>query len=205
MSLVLDALRRVERSDARTGSVGVSVASYRPARRVGRSWIPLVLGLMAGGAVVFVFGPSPDRLRSEGASGTASIAPGTARRTALGGAGLPPPLLIEPVAPPETGRNSADVQRPVGGTTGLSAGRAAAMREAPKAPAPLVLQAISERESRPIAVISDQLVKEGDVIGRARVLKIGPDSVEVLLESGLKEVVRFAPPPPDPTPSPEGS
>jgi hypothetical protein len=66
-----------------------------------------------------------------------------------------------------------------------------------------VLQAISERDSRPIAVISDQLVKEGDLVGGARVLKIGGDSVEVLLASGLKEVVRFLPPPSDPTPSPE--
>jgi len=67
----------------------------------------------------------------------------------------------------------------------------------------LVLQAISERDSHAIAVISDQLVKEGDLIGRARVLKIGVDTVEVLHEGGRLELIRFQVPP-DPTPTPDG-
>jgi sRNA-binding protein len=71
----------------------------------------------------------------------------------------------------------------------------------------LVLQAISERDSHPIAVINDQLVKEGDRVGAARVLHIGSDSVELVLENGQRDTVRFAPPPPpmpdaSPTPSP---
>jgi hypothetical protein len=67
----------------------------------------------------------------------------------------------------------------------------------------LVLQAISERDSRAIAVISDQLVKEGDLIGNTRVLKIGADTVEVLLEGGRRELIRF-PTPPEATPTPDG-
>ena len=70
----------------------------------------------------------------------------------------------------------------------------------------LILQAISERDSRPIAIINDQLVMEGDKIGPARVLRIGSESVEVALENGQHETVRFAPPPPplppDPSPTP---
>lgn len=70
-------------------------------------------------------------------------------------------------------------------------------------PRGLVLQAISERDSHAIAVISDQLVKEGDLIGKTRVLKISADTVEVLLEGGRREVIRFQVPP-DPTPTPDG-
>jgi len=70
-------------------------------------------------------------------------------------------------------------------------------------PGGLVLQAISERDSHAIAVISDQLVKEGDLIGKARVLRIGADTVEVLLEGGRRELIRF-PIPPDATPTPDG-
>ena len=67
----------------------------------------------------------------------------------------------------------------------------------------LVLQAISERDSQPIAIINDQLVKEGDKLGQVRVLRIGSDSVDVLLENGRNETVRFAlPPPPLPEDSP---
>jgi hypothetical protein len=58
----------------------------------------------------------------------------------------------------------------------------------------LTLQAISERDSYPIAIINDQLFKEGDMIGRTRILRINSDSVDVLLESGKRETVRFGPP-----------
>ena len=72
-----------------------------------------------------------------------------------------------------------------------------------KTPAPLILQAISERDSRPVAIINDQLVREGDLIGRTRVVRIHSDSVDVLLENGTKEAVRFAPPPPETSPTPD--
>ncbi len=65
----------------------------------------------------------------------------------------------------------------------------------------LILQAISERDSYPIAIINDQLVKEGDMIGQTRILRIDSDSVDVLLESGQAESIGFDPPP-APTPSP---
>lgn len=204
MSLVLDALRRVQKSDQRTGAVGVAVASSRPARRVRRSWIPLVLGLAAGGFGLLLFGRTPDRLKTEPASLIPSSAPRAARRTALGGAGLPPPLIIEPVAASGVGRGAAEVANPSPVKQGVSVDRAAVKREEIKVPTSFMLHAISERDSRPIAVINDQVVKEGDLVGRALVVKIFADSVELLLESGLKEVVRFAPPPPGPTPSPEG-
>jgi len=203
VSLVLDALRRVEKNDARAGSVGVAVASYRPARRPGRSWTPLLLGIIVGGVVLFLLGPNPiapgprDPLRAQaGAAG--SFVP-TLR--ARGGAALPPPLILESVDAGSAPRSPVPTQ-PTTVRRGQSPNDARAASPSAVS-SPLVLQAISERDSHPIAVISDQLVKEGDLIGKTRVLKIGLNTVEVLLDSGRVEVIRF-PPPPDPTPTPDG-
>ena len=205
MSLVLDALRRVEKPDARTGSVGVAVASYRPRRRPRRSWAPLLLGLIVGGVAVLLFGPSGGSLGTSEALKAASASNAQPRR-ALGGAGLPPPLILDTAFAAVGPKGSLDPSQPP-----FTQRRPASIRSESAAPAEpvaavsrgLVLQAISERDSHAIAVISDQLVKEGDLIGKARVLKIGVDTVEILREGGRRELIRFQVPP-DPTPTPDG-
>lgn len=199
MSLVLDALRRLEKSEATPGTVGVRVASYRPPHRKGRSWTPLILGIAVGGAAVFLFLPAYEQLKTQAAPGKDVGAPPAPPRTGLGGAGLPPPLILEAVDGPSRRPSS-----PGASGTGVTPSREAAIVRAASKLAPLILQAISERDSHPIAVINELLVKEGDLIGSARVVKIGADSVEILLASGIKELVRFAPPPPDASPSPDG-
>lgn len=209
MSLVLDALRRVEKPDARTGSVGVAVASYRPRRRPARSWAPLLLGLTVGGVAVLLFGPRAGRLGTSEA-----LAPGNpgapvsngAPSRALGGAGLPPPLILDATATAVGPQGPTDAAQPAANRRGPTSPRLDSV--APTEPVAaasrgLVLQAISERDSHAIAVISDQLVKEGDLVGKARVLKIGADTVEVLLEGGRRELIRFQVPP-DATPTPDG-
>lgn len=206
MSLVLDALRRVEKTDARAGSIGVAVASYRPAPRRGRSWAPLLLGLVVGGVGVLVFGPSAGGLAARGA-GDAGAPPSNGQPArALGGAGLPPLLILDVAATPQSPKGREEVAQSAAPKRAFAPEQLESTAFAPPAvgsPRGLVLQAISERDSHPIAVISDQLVKEGDLIGKARVIKIGADTVEVLLEGGRREVIRF-PIPPDPTPTPDG-
>lgn len=203
MSLVLEALRRVEKPAAGAGSVGATVASYRPARRSGAFWLPLVLGLGTGGLAIVLFGPAartPDVVAPAAEVG----------RTPKGRAGLPPPRFPQPGEPPAGGARIAAVASPVLETgaaprVASAAGprSVAASKEIKIAPV-LVLQAISQRDSHPIAIINDQLVKEGDLLGTARVVAIGPDSVDVLLDNGRRDTVRFAPlPPPDSSPSPE--
>ena len=203
MSLVIEALRRVEKTDARAGSIGAAVASYRPTPRPRGSAVPLLLGVLTGGALVFLFGTQGRNPQS--VSAQSGDAPAVLPAPRLkGAAGLPPPLIIEPVV------RSSEVRSPSGtgsGSEGASApANADGRREAPLrtsvAPPSLVLQAISERDSHPIAIINDQLVREGDKLGVVQVLRIGPDSVEVLLESGKRDTVRFAPPPPEASPSP---
>lgn len=209
MSLVLDALRRVEKPDAHTGTVGVAVSSYRPRRRPRRSWAPLLLGLIVGGLTVLRFGPSAGRLgtseaRLAGNAGASAMNGQPAR--ALGGAGLPPPLILDATAAAVGPQSPTDAPLPAATRRGPTSPRLDSVAPAESGSAVsrgLVLQAISERDSHAIAMISDQLVKEGDLIGKARVLKIGADTVEVLLEGGRRELIRFQVPP-DATPTPDG-
>lgn len=213
MSLVLEALRRVEKADGKPGSVGVAVSSYRPRGPRRSSVAPLLLGLGTGGVFVYFFGPAtgiPNGLNeprvpeavaaveaaprlpvskpmpSPPVEGTRVERPGDVRRFNDSG-------LSDPAAKGERGLNRS--------SSGPAARPVATLLDA-RTPAPLILQAVSERDSRPIAVINDQLVKEGDLMGGVRIVRIGADSVEVLLENGTKSTVRFAPPPPAPSPSP---
>ena len=199
MSLVIEALRRVEKAEARPGSVGAFVTSYRPAPKGRGSAAPLLLGLLTGGTLVFLFGGrSQNTAAPDGQSPDSRLVSTTPHLK--GAAGLPPPMIIESSLRPAEAASPSP-----------SALAKAEKREgAPPVTTPktsLVLQAISERDSHPIAIINDQLVRVGERIGSAKVVHIGPDFVEVILDNGGRETVRFAPPPPptpeaQPTPTP---
>jgi hypothetical protein len=216
VSLVLEALRRVDKPNDKTGSIGVAVSAYRPARPRRSLALPLLLGLATGAALLF-----PSRLRPTNPSGSSTAATVKNSVAVVGEpplvtapAGLPPgkPMVSTPEFRPGLSANETPALRPGSTAPAVSATR----RHLPRRPeregstdsglAPsvsLTLQAISERDSAPIAIINDQLVKEGDLIGRTRILRIGSDSVDVLLESGKRETVRFAPPPLNSSPSAE--
>jgi hypothetical protein len=157
---------------------------------------------------VFLFGepsPSPESVNAQ--SGEAASVPVARSRHLKGAAGLPPPLIVETVVRPVETRPASDQGKDLrAASSPVDPDRrpGASQRAVVVTPA-LVLQAISERDSHPIAMINDQLVREGDKLGQVRVLKIGADAVEVLLENGQPDTVRFAPPPPpvpEPSPSP---
>jgi hypothetical protein len=68
---------------------------------------------------------------------------------------------------------------------------AAAAEAAPGAPpGELRLTAISQRDGRPVALINDRLVFEGDSFEGVRVLRIGETEVEVEVR-GQRHVLRF--------------
>jgi hypothetical protein len=52
------------------------------------------------------------------------------------------------------------------------------------------LNAISTRDGRPVALLNDRLVREGDVIEGVRVLRIGDDFVEIEVR-GERRTIRF--------------
>jgi hypothetical protein len=53
-----------------------------------------------------------------------------------------------------------------------------------------MLQAISEREGRPVAIVNDRLLREGDSIDGARIVRIAKDEVELELQ-GRRVLLRF--------------
>ena len=197
MSLVLDALRRVEKSSARPGSVGVAVTSYRGSQRHRGTLLPLLLGLGTGALLVFLWRPQTET----------PSPPQAGVRSEPGGARLParplpsaPSVILPSSSVLSTVPTTTRVETVPPSRSRPGAASAAPARTLPDAPPavvrpPLILQAISERDSRPVAVINDQLVREGDLFEGARILRIGSESVDVLLESGKEAVVRFAPPP----------
>jgi hypothetical protein len=68
---------------------------------------------------------------------------------------------------------------------------APALREAaPPAGDELRLNAISERDGRPMALINDRLVFEGDSFDGVKILRIGGAEVEVEVR-GRRRVLRF--------------
>jgi hypothetical protein len=81
------------------------------------------------------------------------------------------------------------VPAPPAATPAASAPRAAAAAASPAPPA-LVLQAISERDGKPIAIVNDHLVREGDEVDGIRVLAIRADSVDVEFQ-GRRTTLRF--------------
>jgi hypothetical protein len=57
-------------------------------------------------------------------------------------------------------------------------------------PPALVLEAISQRDGRPIALVSDHLVREGDAFDGVTIVRIGEAEVEVEWR-GQRQVLRF--------------
>jgi hypothetical protein len=215
VSLVLEALRRVEKSAVRPGSVGAAVASYRPAPRPRGAALPLFLGLGTGAVLLLFWKPqartvAPPPAATSGEASPSEVTPLTSPPVSVVTA--EPPVNQAPISPSapsaESGSVSGGQPGPGPSTPRSRAGALAASAGSSELSGPvprptLLLQAISERDSRPVAVINDQLVREGELFEGARILRIGADSVDVLLESGKKATVRFGPPPADVLPTPE--
>jgi len=119
-----------------------------------------------------------------------------------------PPPAVAPESPSE--RQAATATTPSGGplVPATRAAKPAAQPDSPAGPsgdagaqAPrsanrgqekdrLQLQAISQRDGEPVAVINERLVREGDSFDGVRILKIGADQVEIEVR-GLRRVLRF--------------
>ena len=120
-----------------------------------------------------------------------------------GGAGLPPPLIPASTSASASGTEAANATPAQPPPAARSRAVAEAPVPTPTPVGPLTLQAISERDSQPIAVINERLVRIGDRIGPFRVVKIGPDLVDLVHDNGRTETVRFSAPPPEIAPTPD--
>ena len=178
MSLVLEALKKLDREKGRDERGFVVMAAAPWPTRAARRWPAwAALGIATAGAVAAVLA-----LRTTPAP-TALPAPPAAVVTTR-----PAATVAAPVPAPgrrETREDAAPTKAP-------AATLAAA--PSPLAPRPadleLRLQAISERDGQPIAIINDRLLHVGDEVDGIRVLAIRGAEVDVEVR-GRRTTLRF--------------
>jgi len=188
VSLILDALKKLE-GEKNAREPGVLVVGSVPWGERRRSRLPLALAAAALLALALVgwwwLHPTPRPAAAAPAS--ASPAPTPSPGVAGTPTALTPPERLAPSstasAPPARQLAVPTLDE----TAGASAPAAAATRPAPD---DLRLNAITRRDGRPVALVNDRLVFEGDSFDGVKVLRIGETEVEVEVR-GQRRVLRF--------------
>jgi hypothetical protein len=191
MSLVIDALRRVEKKDpaGSVGSASVRVGGRRSGRR---SW-PVLLAASGGLAV----GLAVPQERTAPAAAARPVEP---RDSSPWGPGRSVLAASDPVA----GAAASVPARETSAPRRVRAASPAAAATATQTPAAQahVLQAVSTRDGAPIAMVNGRLVREGDTIDGFRVTKIAGETVTGTRADGTEAVLVFPELLPLPEPSP---
>jgi hypothetical protein len=204
VSLILDALKKLERDkDAR--EPGVLVVGSVPWGARTRSRRPLVLALAGIGLVALLAfalwprdraarptpGPPPSTPFASPASARTPPTTPTPRSATSSPTSAVPPEARRLSVPSSSG---AAAEAP-------PAGLDRAQDDTPTSPPPpaaaggsgtaeLRLNAISQRDGRPLALINDRLVFEGDSFDGVKIVRIGESEVEVEVR-GKRRVLRF--------------
>lgn len=190
MSLILEALRKLEKEkQAPERGFLVVAASAWPAtsRHAGRvAMVAATLSVVAIGSAVWLW-PRWGRRGVGHEAGAGSSVPAIAALPATPRPPAPTPIplptapaVLPPLARPEAALRPSPLPR-------ASAAPRGAERPSPPA---LVLEAISERDGRPIALVSDHLVREGDAFDGVTIVRIGEAEVEVEWQ-GQRRILRF--------------
>ena len=199
MSLIFEALKKLDRekqAPTERGFVVVAQAPWPESRRRRLRWLVLAASLvvvLALGSLVWLRRPRPAAPASP-ASATAAIPTAVAVARASPIVTPAQPARSTPVPAPaaiwQRPAPSAPPQKPAAAATPIPAAPTPAPRANPPAREELQLQAISERDGQPVAMVSGRLVREGDSFDGVRILKIGPTEVEIETE-GRRRILRF--------------
>jgi hypothetical protein len=95
------------------------------------------------------------------------------------------PEAVPPAAPPDASSIEAPAIAPTE-TTAIESAPAPSTRLG----SDLRLNAISQQDGRPVAVVNERLVREGDIFDGIRIVRIGETEVEVEVE-GKRRILRF--------------
>ncbi len=202
MSLILDALKKLER-DKEAREPNVLVVGSVPWGTRARSRLPLAaaaIALVLVALLAVALWPrnrTPRPATAAPSPGAPSPAPSAAGRPILpphtaaapGAAAATAPELRRPSLPP-TRPATLNAQPAEATQTSVEAASAAAARGSAPGTEDLRLNAISRRDGRPVALINDRLVFEGDGFDGVKVLRIGEAEVEVEVR-GVKKILRF--------------
>lgn len=193
MSLILEALRKLEKEKATAdrGFVVLGAASW-PAP-VARRWPIAAVAVAVVFAAAGVWWVSTRR--------AAEVPSPVADRSVVS---APPTFAPAPVAEPLAPPSSVAVHRPrperpavaapVLDTTAPSPAAAVTKEPTPAATPTadrkVLLQAISARDGRPVALLNDRLMGEGEEFEGLRVIAIRTDEVEVQVD-GRRRILKF--------------
>jgi hypothetical protein len=181
VSLIFEALKKLDREKKapERGFLVVGGAPL-PARRLHVPALLLLLAAAAGGGFLIARALRPAPPLAAPTTAAPTPAPVTVRRLAP-----PAPLPPETVAPAVSGQpRAADPPAP-----GAPVPTPEAVAPPPAAPA-FALQAVAEQDGHPVAIVNGQLVRVGDLVDGARVLRIDPEQVE-LDQGGRRLVLTF--------------
>jgi hypothetical protein len=213
VSLILDALKKLERDRGRADRSVVVVGSGQWGAREHHMGRRVVTGLGAAALLLAGFGlwralshepvrapaPAPPPPSAPVESAPAVLPPAEPGPPA---AGLPAPAesprpAAAPIAstPPASPIGSArerpaDVTREPPAAGAVAHEPQATPRASPGDSAPYRLTAIAQRDGRPVAVLNDRLVREGDSFDGVTVIRIGAAEVEIEV-AGRRLVIEF--------------
>ena len=203
MSLILDALKKLEREkDAREPNVLV-VGSVPWGARA-RSRLPLVVALAGTGIVAlvaFALWPRDHAALPVTAPSSSNSTPAPVPSPSMPAvSSVTTPVPASVASPPEPHRLSVPLSEAVPGEVPPSDAAQTQDDTPATSPVPqragvpetdgLRLNAISQRDGRPVALINDRLVFEGDGFDGVKILRIGEAEVEVEVR-GKRRVLRF--------------
>ena len=168
MSLILEALKKLER-DKQAPDRGFLVVAHVPwaTGSPSRSWwlgLTAMLGIAGILITLLLLRGREERPAPAPAPPTLAAAPSSTRTTPLAATPLLPPAAVP--APSSTPSPS------------------------PTGEVELRLNAITQQEGRPVAVLNDRVVREGDIFDGIHVIRIGEAEVEVEV-NGKRRIVRF--------------
>lgn len=195
MSLIFEALKKLDR-EKKAPERGFLVVGGSHTAGERRLRVPvLVLLLAAAGAGGFLAAratrsaPAPEVPPPSTPPSTAAHAATVPRLTAP--APLSPEAAERPttVEPPSAAGPPAPAREPSAPRTAAAAAAPPALAPAAAAPA-FALQAVTERDGQPVAIVNGQLVRVGDRVDGARVVRIAPEEVE-LEQDGRRLVLSF--------------
>jgi hypothetical protein len=204
VSLIFEALKKLDREKQapERGFLVVGASGWGAGRRA--RVVPIVAGLAAAGLAGFLFAQWAQRPRVETASGPAAAssshpppaASAPATSAAPAAPGVPPATYLAPAlttvsrAPAPAAAEPAAVPPSQPRAAGPPPTQAAAP-EAPGAVEPaFTLQAVTEQDGQPVAIVNGQLVRVGDMVDGAQVVRIDAQLIE-LTKDGRRIVVSF--------------
>jgi hypothetical protein len=203
VSLILEALRKLEREKA-VGDRGFVVLSHVPwaggrTGRGGLAWVAL-LAVLAGVGLIASWlrwsaTPSRPLPAAAGPPVTASVvaAPATILAPAVSAPAAPLPSTRSGPEPPDSpSPPKPSAAPPTADPAAPSPAEESAVGATPATSkkGELRLNAISQRDGRPVAILNDRLVREGDSFDGIHVLRIGEAEVEVEV-GGERRTLRF--------------